>query len=348
MSNMCKKNTNADLGNSDIGFKVKTNYHDIDFKLLAELVNRQLTILEMRNFSDDINDSEVLRKLNFKFEFLSNLYSLKNGYYIKTIESLNNEISSHLYKKIAIDLFNISNYVLDNYNSINFDNIYTICCKKMLDMLRNYGEIMVKNRIVSIEGERCSGKDTLINNLKNSRVLMDSIYFAPRLVENIAWRKLNELKKNCYFNIGNNLAEIILWFSDLAFKMAGWLQKSGGRTILLNRYIHSAIVCSLGRLRKSDTYELLRNIEVLVILSYFFTMPDKTIMFKIDIEELENRMKISRNRELSKEEKDICENNILWFDSLVSNHIIRVDSLESEEDILKIVEDKIKDLNNIY
>lgn len=212
---------------------------------------------------------------------------------------------------------NLSNQPLSDQSSI------------IIDALRNF---IVFNRIeildcniIVLEGERCSGKDTTIEYLKNQGNL-HNVFFAPRKTNNTAWQFLNNYKKDCYFYLGDIVQSILLWFADISYRISDYLIASGSKpTIFINRYVYSVLICIC-----SNYFETLRHeykeIIITLISKIFNLFPIANLVFSLNTsnEILKKRLKNTRKHFLTYEESQKMANNIKLFKLLTGKNIFHI------------------------
>ena len=126
----------------------------------------------------------LIRKINIK-----NIINLLNNNFIDN-KKINNNIIKYFFNKIKL----------------NNSNIY-----KKIKLIKNKRNNNKKNKIITVEGKRKSGKSTLINLIliyllqKNKKILLINL---NKKIENnyfYLFRKYIYKKKNNYFKINNNL-----------------------------------------------------------------------------------------------------------------------------------------------
>ena len=144
---------------------------------------------------EDINKKNKLNKLG-----ITNIYLIKKINIKNIINLLNNNFIDN--KKINN---NIIKYFF-NKIKLNNSNIY-----KKIKLIKNKRNNNKKNKIITVEGKRKSGKSTLINLIliyllqKNKKILLINL---NKKIENnyfYLFRKYIYKKKNNYFKINNNL-----------------------------------------------------------------------------------------------------------------------------------------------
>ena len=131
-----------------------------------------------------INNIYLIKKINIK-----NIINLLNNNFINN-KKINNNIIKYFFNKIKL----------------NNSNLY-----KKIKLIKNKGNNNKKNKIITVEGKRKSGKSTLINLIliyllqKNKKILLINL---NKKIENnyfYLFKKYIYKKKNNYFKINNNL-----------------------------------------------------------------------------------------------------------------------------------------------
>lgn len=199
----------------------------------------------------------------------------------------------------------------------------------IIDSLRNF---IVFNRIeildcsiIVLEGERCSGKDTTIEYLKNQENL-HNVFFAPRKTNNAAWQLLNNYKKDCYFYLGDIMQSILLWFADLSYRISDYLIASGSKpTIFINRYVYSVLICICSNYFETLKHEH-KEIIITLISKLFNLFPIANFVFSLNSsnEILKKRLKNTRKHFLTYEESQKMANNIKLFQLLKGKNIFHI------------------------
>ena len=181
--------------------------------------------------------------------------------------------------------------------------------------------VSLTNALV-FEGERCSGKDTIIDRISQVNA---SCIPMPRLSDNAAWQRLCSMKKNCYFAVDDYIVGNLLWFSDLSHRLSQWLKVNSTQTILINRYIDSLVIIQNSLLRYEQK-AITSKAHILAMLAKMFPRPPLTFVLNIDLSTLLSRMNNSRNRTLSECEIAIAHDNILAFRNLSTKGHIHIDA----------------------
>lgn len=144
---------------------------------------------------EDVNKKNKLNRLGIYNIYLikkintKNIINLLNNNFINN-KKINNNIIKYFFNKIKL----------------NNSNIY-----KKIKLIKNKGNNNKKNKIITVEGKRKSGKSTLINLIliyllqKNKKILLINL---NKKIENnyfYLFRKYIYKKKNNYININNYL-----------------------------------------------------------------------------------------------------------------------------------------------
>lgn len=198
---------------------------------------------------------------------------------------------------------------------------YHLLIDRLMMVEKERNPISLVNTIV-FEGERCSGKDTLIERICQKN---DGVTSLPRVSDNAAWQRLCIMKKNCYFSVDDYISGVLLWFSDLSYRLTQWLKYSPLQPILINRYIDSLVIIQNSLLKREETDIAVKS-YLLKTLEKMFPRPSVTFVLDIDIETLLLRMKNCRNRLLSKDEISIANDNLAAFRSLNSKEHIHINA----------------------
>lgn len=203
----------------------------------------------------------------------------------------------------------------------------------------NSSKVYLSNNFICFEGERCSGKDTLISIASKYYNTTDSV-IKKRVVDNKSWRILNNLKKDCYFYIDDPIKSCLLWFSDLAFRMYDW--RINDNICFVNRYYYSVKSCIYSNynfLNNNQFNQLELLLENMVGL---FPKPKLVIVLDISIDTELKRLKEQRNRILSNTELITAKLNIEQFHNLVGDNIFHIDANRSLRDVFKLFIDIIE------
>ena len=149
---------------------------------------------------EDINKKNKLNKLG-----INNIYLIKKINIKNIINLLNNNLIKNKKIKNKINYFN-NNKIKYFFNKLKINKINNY--KKIIKNKENNNK---KNKIITVEGKRKSGKSTLINLLliyllqKNKKILLINL---NKKIENnyfYLFKKYFYRKKKNYFKINNNL-----------------------------------------------------------------------------------------------------------------------------------------------
>ena len=187
---------------------------------------------------------------------------------------------------------------------------------------------------IVFEGERCAGKDSVIDELSENSDFVP----LPRKTNNLAWSILNERKQNCYFKLDNPIESTFLWYSDLAFRISSWEIDDFSKTYLANRYIDSACICIKSCYDNDLSIEEKQSLEELLdSFRFLFPVPEKTLILDVTQETQRKRLFETRGRVLSKEEEDVAIKNIKCFSEIDFSNVYHVDANQVLEDVMKSV-----------
>ncbi len=168
--------------------------------------------------------------------------------------------------------------------------------------------------VAVFEGERCVGKDTVISCLREKGVLKD-VCILDRKVDNPSWRLLNEKKRNCYFKLGDPIESVLLWISDLCYRMSVWHPSlCSAKYAVINRYTLSLEFCILSNYEKSiPDWQYGIVTELLRKGMMIFPKPDLTFLLEARLGTIQSRMLSGRKREFTEEEIGVTLMNIDRF-----------------------------------
>jgi len=186
---------------------------------------------------------------------------------------------------------------------------------------------------IVFEGDRCSGKDIIINELAKD----EKFSKLPRINNNNpAWKKLNDKKQNCYFKLENILDSVLLWYSDLAFRVSNWEINDSDLIYLVNRYCDSVNICIISNYcNELSIKEIERLTRLLNNFEKFFPISEKTIVLDVDHNTQVERQFQSRNRIFTKEEADTAVINIELFKMINKHNTYIIDATENFENVLE-------------
>ena len=193
------------------------------------------------------------------------------------------------------------------------------------------------SNVIVFEGERCSGKDTIISALSKKNV--QKICVLKRVVDNLAWQALNYRKQNCYFKMECAVMSVLLWLSDLSFRISSWIPLTyEAEYCLVNRYTLSLLSCILSTyedvLEKEKIYLISKLLQIGISV---FPKASKTIILDTDINTILYRMKNGRNRAFSESEFQIAQRNLKRFYSHINTGYYHVNANQNIEMVLNDV-----------
>ena len=160
---------------------------------------------------EDINKKNKLKKLG-----INNIYLIKKINIKNIINLLNNNLINNKKIKNKINYFN-NNKIKYIFSKININKIINY---KKLKIIKNKENNNKKNKIITVEGKRKSGKTTLINLLliyllqKNKKILLINL---NKKIENnyfYLFKKYFYKKKNNYFKINNNFVKNNIFYNS--------------------------------------------------------------------------------------------------------------------------------------
>ena len=160
---------------------------------------------------EDINKKNKLKKLGINNIYLKKKINIKN-----IINLLNNNLINNKKIKNKINYFN-KNKIKYFFSKIKINKIINY---KKLKIIKNKENNNKKNKIITVEGKRKSGKTTLINLLliyllqKNKKILLINL---NKKIENnyfYLFKKYFYKKKNNYFKINNNFDKNNIFYNS--------------------------------------------------------------------------------------------------------------------------------------
>lgn len=160
---------------------------------------------------EDINKKNKLKKLG-----INNIYLIKKINIKNIINLLNNNLIKNKKIKNKINYFN-KNKIKYFFSKIKINKIINY---KKLKIIKNKENNNKKNKIITVEGKRKSGKTTLINLLliyllqKNKKILLINL---NKKIENnyfYLFKKYFYKKKNNYFKINNNFDKNNIFYNS--------------------------------------------------------------------------------------------------------------------------------------
>ena len=160
---------------------------------------------------EDINKKNKLKKLG-----INNIYLIKKINIKNIINLLNNNLINNKKIKNKINYFN-KNKIKYFFSKIKINKIINY---KKLKIIKNKENNNKKNKIITVEGKRKSGKTTLINLLliyllqKNKKILLINL---NKKIENnyfYLFKKYFYKKKNNYFKINNNFDKNNIFYNS--------------------------------------------------------------------------------------------------------------------------------------
>ncbi len=160
---------------------------------------------------EDINKKNKLKKLGINNIYLIKIINIKN-----IINLLNNNLINNKKIKNKINYFN-KNKIKYFFSKIKINKIINY---KKLKIIKNKENNNKKNKIITVEGKRKSGKTTLINLLliyllqKNKKILLINL---NKKIENnyfYLFKKYFYKKKNNYFKINNNFDKNNIFYNS--------------------------------------------------------------------------------------------------------------------------------------
>ena len=160
---------------------------------------------------EDINKKNKLKKLG-----INNIYLIKKINIKNIINLLNNNLINNKKIKNKINYFN-KNKIKYFFSKIKINKIINY---KKLKIIKNKENNNKKNKIITVEGKRKSGKTTLINLLliyllqKNKKILLINL---NKKIENnyfYLFKKYFYKKKNNYFKINNNFVKNNIFYNS--------------------------------------------------------------------------------------------------------------------------------------
>ena len=160
---------------------------------------------------EDINKKNKLKKLG-----INNIYLIKKINIKNIINLLNNNLINNKKIKNKINYFN-KNKIKYFFIKIKIKKIINY---KKLKIIKNKENNNKKNKIITVEGKRKSGKTTLINLLliyllqKNKKILLINL---NKKIENnyfYLFKKYFYKKKNNYFKINNNFDKNNIFYNS--------------------------------------------------------------------------------------------------------------------------------------
>lgn len=160
---------------------------------------------------EDINKKNKLKKLG-----INNIYLIKKINIKNIINLLNNNLINNKKIKNKINYFN-KNKIKYFFSKIKINKIINY---KKLKIIKNKENNNKKNKIITVEGKRKSGKTTLINLLliyllqKNKKILLINL---NKKIENnyfYLFKKYFYKKKNNYFKINNNFNKNNIFYNS--------------------------------------------------------------------------------------------------------------------------------------
>ena len=158
---------------------------------------------------EDINKKNKLKKLG-----INNIYLIKKINIKNIINLLNNNLINNKKIKNKINYFN-NNKIKYFFNKLKINKINNY--KKIIKNKENNNK---RNKIITVEGKRKSGKTTLINLLliyllqKNKKILLINL---NKKIENnyfYLFKKYFYKKKNNYFKINNNFDKNNIFYNS--------------------------------------------------------------------------------------------------------------------------------------
>ena len=160
---------------------------------------------------EDINKKNKLKKLG-----INNIYLIKKINIKNIINLLNNNLIKNKKIKNKINYFN-KNKIKYFFSKIKINKIINY---KKFKIIKNKENNNKKNKIITVEGKRKSGKTTLINLLliyllqKNKKILLINL---NKKIENnyfYLFKKYFYKKKNNYFKINNNFDKNNIFYNS--------------------------------------------------------------------------------------------------------------------------------------
>ncbi len=228
---------------------------------------------------------------------------------------MDNTISHH-FSTLGNSLYNLA---INKQSS--FDEIITEIKKNCVFNNENKSF----SKFACFEGDRCSGKDTIIKII--AEYFADNmVYVAPRKVNNKAWCALQSLKQDCYFSMDNPFLSCLLWYSDLSFRLHEWSLLNCNRYSLINRYYYSIDICINSIFCNIHHYEKKKLSLLQKQLKLLFPKPDITIVLDVSYDVECNRLKCFRNVVPTDNEKKIMKRNLNQFKEIRGNDVVHVNA----------------------
>ena len=160
---------------------------------------------------EDINKKNKLKKLG-----INNIYLIKKIKIKNIINLLNNNLINNKKIKNKINYFN-KNKIKYFFSKIKINKIINY---KKLKIIKNKENNNKKNKIITVEGKRKSGKTTLINLLliyllqKNKKILLINLNKKIKNNYFYLFKKYFYKKKNNYFKINNNFDKNNIFYNS--------------------------------------------------------------------------------------------------------------------------------------